>query len=462
MPRIIKNVRDPKDPASTLRVPPQNIEVEQSLLGGLLVDPEAINKVSDIVTATDFYRDAHGKIYDLMVHLSDRNDAIDLITVSNLAKDRGILESMGGITYLNTLVDLMPSAANIAYYAKIVREKSLIRSLMKAATEIIEKGYDTEADIDAYIDDAEKLIFEVSENKIKKTYLPIGDFIHDSIKLIERLYKKKQSVTGVPTGFTDLDRLTSGLQPSDLIIVAGRPSMGKTAFSMNVAQHVSTLHENPVPVGIFSMEMSKEQLVTRLLSSESEIDHSKLRTGTFSGDEWPRLATAAGKLTEARMFIDDSPALTVMELRARARRLKKEHNIGLVVIDYLQLMRGRSGADRREQEISEISRFLKALAKELNIPVIAISQLNRAPETREKENKRPRLADLRESGAIEQDADVILFIYRDEVYNKDREENKGMAEVIIGKQRNGPTDTVTLSFIDKCATFRNYYQDYER
>jgi replicative DNA helicase len=462
MPRFAKNVKDARDPVNHLRVPPQNIEVEQSLLGGLLVDPDSINKVADIVGPSDFYRDAHGKIYELMVQLSERNDAIDLLTVSSLARDRGVLDAIGGITYLNTLVDLMPSAANIAYYAKLIREKSLARSIISAATAIIEKGYDHETDIDAYIDEAEKMIFEVSENKIKKTYLPISDFIHDSIKLIERLYKKKQAVTGVPTGFTDLDRLTSGLQPSDLIIVAGRPSMGKTAFSMNIAQHVSTMHESPVPVGIFSMEMSKEQLVTRLLSSESEIEHSKLRTGTFSGEEWPRLATAAGKLTEAHLFIDDSPALTVMELRARARRLKKEHNIGLLVIDYLQLMRGRSGADRREQEISEISRFLKALAKELYIPVIAISQLNRAPETREKENKRPRLADLRESGAIEQDADVILFIYRDEVYNRDRDDNKGVAEVIIGKQRNGPTDTVTLSFIDKCATFRNYYQDYER
>ncbi len=463
MPRIIKNVKDAKDPASRLRVPPQNIEVEQSLLGGLLVDPESINKVADIVGPMDFYRDAHGRIYEVMLHLSERNDAIDLITVSSLARDRGMLDGIGGITYLNTLVDLMPSAANIAYYARIVREKSLVRSLIKAATEIIEKGYDAQTDIDTYIDEAEKLIFEVSENKLKKSFMPVRDFVHDSIKIIERLYEKKQAVTGVPTGFIDLDKLTSGLQPSDLIIVAGRPSMGKTAFSMNIAQYVSTMHENPVPVGIFSMEMSKEQLVTRLLSSESEIEHSKLRTGTFSRDEWPKLVTAAGKLTESHMFIDDSPALTVMELRARARRLKKEHNVGLIVVDYLQLMRGRSGADRREQEISEISRFLKALAKELNIPVIAISQLNRAPETREKENKRPRLADLRESGAIEQDADVILFIYRDEVYNKDRDDNKGIAEVIIGKQRNGPTDTVKLSFIDKCATFRNgYYQDDER
>jgi len=461
MARVLKNVKDVQGPAG-MRVPPQNIEVEQSLLGGLLIDPESMNKVVDVVGPSDFYRDAHGKIFGLMVHLYEKNDAIDIITVSSIAKDRNVLEALGGVTYLNTLVDLMPSAANVAYYAKIIKEKSLVRTIINVATEIIEKGFNTETDVDTYIDDAEKLIFQVSENKLKPTYLPVKDFVMNNIKTIERLYEKKQTVTGVPTGFIDLDRLTSGLQPSDLIIVAGRPSMGKTSFSMNIAQYVSMLNENPVPVGIFSMEMSKEQLVTRLLSSESEIEHSKLRTGTFSRDEWPKLVRAAGKLSEAHMFIDDSPALSVLELRARARRLKKEHNVGLIVVDYLQLMRGRSGGDRREQEISEISRFLKALAKEINIPVIAISQLNRAPEAREKENKRPRLADLRESGAIEQDADVILFIYRDEVYNRDRDDNKGVAEVIIGKQRNGPTDTVKLSFIDKCATFRNgYYQDDE-
>lgn len=461
MARVLKNLKDVKDPVR-MRVPPQNIEVEQSLLGGLLIDPESMNKVVDVVGAPDFYRDAHGKIFGLMLHLYEKNDAIDLITVSSLAKDRGMLEAIGGVTYLNTLVDVMPSAANVAYYAKIIKEKSLVRAIINVATEIIEKGFNAETDIDTYIDDAEKLIFQVAENKLKPTYLPVKDFVMDNIKTIERLYEKKQTVTGVPTGFIDLDKLTSGLQPSDLIIVAGRPSMGKTSFSMNIAQYVSMLNENPVPVGIFSMEMSKEQLVTRLLSSESDIEHSKLRTGTFSRDEWPKLVRAAGKLSEAHMFIDDSPALSVLELRARARRLKKEHDVGLLVVDYLQLMRGRSGGDRREQEISEISRSLKALAKEINIPIIAISQLNRAPETREKENKRPRLADLRESGAIEQDADVILFIYRDEVYNKDRDDNKGVAEVIIGKQRNGPTDTVKLSFIDKYATFRNgYYQDDE-
>ncbi len=458
MARSLKNAKEIKEPG--IRVPPQNIEAEQSLLGGLLIDAESMNKVADIVSPEDFYRDAHGKIFGLMVDLYERNDAIDIITVSSLARDRGMLESIGGVTYLNTLVDLMPSAANIAHYAKMIREKALLRRLMNAATEIIEKGYDAESNVDGYIDEAEKMIFQVAENKFKPAFSPIKDFVMENVKTIERLYERKQTVTGVPTGFTDLDRLTSGLQNSDLIIIAGRPSMGKTAFAMNIAQNVATMKDNPVPVGIFSMEMSKEQLVTRLLSSESDIEHSKLRTGTLSSAEWPRLAEAAGRLSDALMYIDDSPALSVLELRARARRLMKEHGLGLLVIDYLQLMRGRTGTDRREQEISEISRFLKALAKELNIPVIAISQLNRAPEQREKENKRPRLADLRESGAIEQDADVIMFIYRDEVYNKEKEDNKGVAEIIIGKQRNGPIDTVKLAFIDKLTTFRNlYYQE---
>jgi replicative DNA helicase len=440
-----------------MRVPPQNIEAEQSLLGGLLVDAESMNKVADIIGSADFYRDSHTKIFALITDLYERNDAIDMITISSLARDRGILEGIGGVTYLNTLVDLMPSSANIAHYAKMVKEKSLLRRLMNVATEIIEKGYDADTNVDGYIDEAEKMIFQVAENKFKPAFFPIKDFVMENVKTIERLYDKKQTVTGIATGFTDLDKLTSGLQNSDLIIVAGRPSMGKTAFAMNIAQHVATMKENSVPVGIFSMEMSKEQLVTRLLSSESDIEHTKLRTGTLSSAEWPRLAEAAGRLSDASMFIDDSPALSVLELRARSRRLKKEHGLGLLVVDYLQLMRGRSGADRREQEISEISRFLKALAKELNIPVIAISQLNRAPEQRAENDKRPRLADLRESGAIEQDADVIMFIYRDEVYNKEKEDNKGVAEIIIGKQRNGPIDTVKLAFIDKLTTFRNLY-----
>jgi replicative DNA helicase len=440
------------------RIPPQNLEAEESILGGLLVDPESINKIVDLINAEDFYKDAHGKIYNAMIGLYEKNEPIDIVTVSSSARDKGILDKIGGVTYLNTLVDLMPSAANITQYAKMVREKALLRNLINVATEIVEKGFDLDVNVDGYIDDAEKMIFQVSERKFRPSFYSVKDIVMDNVKIIERLYEKKQTVTGVPTGFTELDKMTSGFQPSDLIVIAGRPSMGKTALSMNIAQYVATMRDGAVPVGIFSMEMSKEQIVTRLLSSESEVDHSKLRTGTLSSSEWPKLAQAAGKLSEALIFIDDSPSMNVLDLRARARRLKKEHGLGLVVVDYLQLMKGRAAVtDKREQEIAEISRFLKSLAKELHIPVIAISQLNRMVEQRE--DKRPRLADLRESGAIEQDADVIIFIYRDEIYNKDKESNKGIAEIVIGKQRNGPTGTVELAFLDKTATFKNLYRE---
>ncbi|MDR2017653.1 MAG: replicative DNA helicase [Syntrophobacterales bacterium] len=438
------------------RVPPQNLEAEQSLLGGLLVDAESINKVADIVGADDFYREAHSRIYEIMLDLYDRNEPIDLITVSGAGKDKGLIDKIGGITYLNTLVDLMPSSANIAQYAKMVREKAMLRRLMNVATEIIEKGHDADLSVDSYIDEAEKMIFQVSENKLKPSFFSVRDIVKENVKTIEKLSQNKQAVIGVPTGFTDLDKLTSGLQPSDLIVVAGRPSMGKTAFCMNIAQYVGYLDNGTEPVGVFSLEMSKEQLVTRLLSSESEVGQLKLRTGALSGADWQRLAQAAGKLCEGSIFIDDSPGLTVLELRARARRLKKEHGLSLLIIDYLQLMKGRNSAERREQEISEISRSLKGLAKELNIPVIAISQLNRMVEQRE--DRRPRLSDLRESGAIEQDADVIIFIYRDEVYNRNIDDNRGIAEAIIGKQRNGPTDTVRLAFLNECAAFRNLYE----
>jgi replicative DNA helicase len=442
------------------RVPPQNLEAEQSLLAGVLIDPESMNKIVDAVAPEDFYRDDHTKIFELMLDLYEKNEPIDMITVSSAAKDKGILEKIGGVTYLNTLVDLMPTSANITQYAKMVREKALLRSLMRVSTEIIEKGYEVETNVDGYVDDAERMIFQISEKKFKASFFAVKDLVMENVKTIERLFQKKQAVTGLPTGFVELDKLTSGLQPSDLIIVAGRPSMGKTAFCLNIAQHVALSDGGNAPVGIFSMEMSKEQLVMRLLSSESEVEFSKLRTGALSSAEWPKLAQAADTLYKAPIFIDDSPSLGVLDLRARARRLKKEHNLGLLVIDYLQLMRGRSntGGDRREQEISEISRFLKALAKELNIPVVAISQLNRMVEQRE--DKKPRLADLRESGAIEQDADLIIFIYRDEVYNKNPDNPlKGVAGIIIGKQRNGPTGEVEVAFLDKYTTFRNLYRE---
>jgi replicative DNA helicase len=452
---MAKTAQKPKDVAG--RIPPQNIEAEQALLGGLLVDAEAINKVADVVSAEDFYREAHGKIFGCMLDLYEHNEPIDILTVSSAARDRGALDKIGGVTYLNTLVDLMPSSANIGQYAKMVREKALTRSLINAATQIIEMGHEAELNVDSYIDESEKLVFEVSENKLKPPFSAMKDIVFENVQTIKRLFEKKQSVTGVSTGFTDIDRMTSGLQPSDLIIVAGRPSMGKTAFCLNIAQNVGRNNESPIPVGIFSLEMSKEQLVTRLLSSESEIDHTKLRTGTLSSFELPVLFKAATRLKDASIFIDDSPSLSILELRARARRLKKEHGLGLIIVDYLQLMRGRTSIERREQEISEISRFLKALAKEIHVPVIAISQLNRRVEDRD--DRRPRLSDLRESGAIEQDADLIMFIYRDEVYNKDRTENKGIAEILIEKQRNGPTGKVEVAFIDKCTSFRNLYTE---
>jgi len=438
------------------RVPPQNLEAEQSLLGGLLVDADAINKVVDIVSPEDFYKETNGKIYGIMIELYEKNEAIDIITLSSSARDKGLIERIGGLTYLNALVDSMPSAANIAQYAKMVKEKALMRNLINVATEIIEKGHEVDTNVDTYIDEAEKMVFQVSESTLRPSFFSMKDIVKENVKTIERLYEKKQFVTGVPTGFTDIDKLTSGLQPSDLIVVAGRPSMGKTAFCMNIAQHVGRLEDRSIPVGIFSLEMSKEQLVTRLLSAESEIEHSKLRTGTLSGAELPKLFQAASRLSESVIFIDDAPSMGILELRARARRLKKEHGLGLLIVDYLQLMRGRTSAERREQEISEISRFLKALAKELHIPVVAISQLNRRVE--ERDDRRPRLSDLRESGAIEQDADLILFIYRDEVYNKNSD-NKGIAEILIEKQRNGPTGKVDLAFIDKCTVFKNLYTE---
>ena len=452
---MAKTGRSGKDGLS--RVPPQNIEAEQSLLGGLLIDPEAINKVVDIVGSNDFYRSAHGTVFSTIVDLYEKNEPVDIITISSALKNKGLVESVGGITYLNTLVDIMPSAANIAQYAKMVREKALARSLINVATNIIEKGHEPGLSIDGFIDEAEKMIFEVSENKLKPSFYSMKDIVKDNVSTIERLYEKKQFVTGVSTGFSEIDKMTSGLQPSDLIVVAGRPSMGKTAFSMNIAQYVASNHENPLPVGIFSLEMSKEQLVTRLLSSEAEIEHGKLRSGALSSADLPRLFQAAARLNEALIYIDDSPGLSILELRARARRLKKERGLALLVVDYLQLMKGRNTSDSREQEISEISRFLKALAKELHIPVIAISQLNRKVEDRP--DKRPRLSDIRESGAIEQDADVIMFIYREEVYNRERPEAKGLAEVLIEKQRNGPTGKIELAFIDRFTAFRNLYTE---
>jgi len=434
------------------KVPPQNLDAEQSVLGGIMLDNQALNSALEILDADDFYSEAHRKIFSAIIELYNKSEPCDIITLSNILKNRTQLDQAGGISYLSALSDSVPSAANISHYAKIVKEKSILRKLIGTATEILHKSYTSSSDIDTVLDEAEHAIFEISENKIRPTFVPFKDLIKDSVKTIEKLYERKELVTGVPTGFEKLDDITSGLQKSDLVIIAGRPSMGKTALAMNIAQYAAL--EAGIPVAIFSLEMSKEQLALRMLSSEARVDSQRIRRGFLGEADWPKLITAAGRLSEAQIFIDDSPAISALEMKAKARRLKSEVNLGLIILDYLQLMRGGGYKDSREQEISEISRSLKTLAKELNVPVIALSQLNRKLEDRT--NKRPQMADLRDSGAIEQDADLIAFIYRDEVYDKSEENpEKGMAEIIVGKQRNGPTGMVKLAFQDKFARFEN-------
>jgi replicative DNA helicase len=437
---------------SLYKLPPQNMEAEQSILGSILLENSAVNSVLEVMSKGDFYSEAHRKIFNLMVELSEKNEPVDIITLSNALRDKGLLDSIGGTAYLASLVDNVPSAANVANYAKIVKEKAILRGLISSATEIITSCYETGTDVDQVLDQAEHSIFEIAENKVRPSFYPIREIVKDSFRSIEELYARKELITGVPTGFEKLDDLTSGLQKSDLIIIAGRPSMGKTAFALNIAQFAAL--EGQTPVAVFSLEMSKEQLVFRLLASEAKVDSQRLRKGFLGETDWPKLTTAAGRLSEAPLFIDDTPAITVLEMKAKSRRLKADQGLGLIIVDYIQLMRAGGYRDNREQEISEISRSLKALAKELKVPVIALSQLNRKVEDRT--NRRPQMADLRESGAIEQDADVIAFIYRDEVYNKSEDNpEKGTAEIIIGKQRNGPTGTVKLAFLEKFTSFEN-------
>lgn len=441
----------------TLRkVPPQSLDAEESVLGGVLQDTHALDRVVEMMSTEDFYRESHRKIFRAMLTLSEKGEPIDLITLTDTLKARSDLQDIGGATYLAELIDKVPSAANIAHYARIVREKAVLRSLINVSNEIASRCYTGQEDMERFLDEAERLIFDVSEKRIRPSFFKMSDLIMDTVKTIERLYERKELVTGVPTGFLDLDRMTAGLQPSDLIIVAARPSMGKTALVLNIAQYVA-LHANTA-VGIFSLEMAKEQLVLRMLCSEARVDNAKVRTGYLGERDFPRLAMAAGRLAEAPIFIDDTPAQNVLELRAKARRLKREANIGLVIIDYLQLMRGLHAQENRTQELSEISRSLKALAKELGVPVVALSQLNRQVEQRAE--KKPVMSDIRESGSIEQDADVIMFIYRDEVYRPDSQD-EGIAEIIIGKQRNGPTGTVRLAFRKEYTRFDNLVEHME-
>ncbi len=434
-----------------------------SVLGGILIDNDAINRVLEILGVEDFYRESHRKIFQAMMRLSDQREPCDLITMSDMLKKQGELEEVGGASYLLTLVDYVPTAANIAYYCKIVKEKSISRRLISVATEIATHGYDEQADINELLDMAQKSIYEISENKLRPQYVPVQAVLKEAFTILKDLHDRKEHVTGTPTGYVDLDHMTAGFQPGDLIIVAARPSMGKTTLALNIAEYASADPHNKkkVPSVIFSLEMGKEQLVMRFLASLAKVDFGRMRTGHFLDSDWPRLTRAAGILHDAKIFIDDTPAITVLELRSKARRLKSEHDIGLIIIDYLQLMRGGANPESRQQEISEISRSLKALAKELGVPVIALSQLNRELEKRA--DKRPMMSDLRESGAIEQDADVIMFVYREAVYCEQCRKRDGSctqnhdrnAEIIIGKQRNGAIGTVNLAFFGEHTRFEN-------
>ena len=446
--RQFQNKQDP----SLYKIPPQSIEAEESLLSGILIDNNTLLDIIDIISPEDFYRSAHQKIFSGIVELFSKNEPVDLVTLTNALKERGNLEEIGGATYLATLVDTVPLAVNAKHYAKIVHDKASLRRLIERANEIAKQCFEDRGNVDEIIDFAESSIFEISKNKHKQAFYPISEIIDGNIETLEERQGNKALVTGIPTGFTRLDNLISGLQKSELIILAARPSMGKTALALNIARNAAV--DANVPVAIFSLEMSKEQLSMRLLCSEARIDSSRLRGGFFSMEDWRKLTDAAGVLSDTSIFIDDTPDISGMEIRAKARRLKMEKDIGLVIIDYLQLMKGRMSAERRDLEISEISRSLKALAKELDVPVMALSQLNRMLEQRN--DKQPRLSDLRESGALEQDADVVAFIYRDEIYNSDdNNPKKGTADILIRKNRNGPTGEATLTFLDSYTRFEN-------
>ncbi len=443
------------------RIPPQNLDAEQAVLASMLLDSGAIDKVEELLEEEHFYRNAHRAVYHAISALSSRNESADLITVTEELRKQGALESVGGATFLQSLLDSVPSSANVTFHARLVLEKAVLRRLIEVANAIIESSYEASEAWTEVLDRAEQLLFGVGQSSMKREFTPIKTILKSTFEILEELYENKRSVTGVPTGFTDLDRMTSGLQKSDLIIIAGRPSMGKTSFMLNIAENVAIDYK--IPVGVFSLEMSKEQIVQRFLCSRARVPAQRLRTGYLKESEWPLLTQSAARLSEAPIFVDDTPAMGLTEMRAKARRLKSRHGLGLICVDYLQLAHGLTGVESRQQEISQISQGLKALAKELNIPVLAGSQLSRAVEARE--NKRPILSDLRESGAIEQDADIVGFIYREEMYKPDKEEAKGLAEVIIGKHRNGPTGTVRLAFLNEFTRFETlapmgdeYYQ----
>ena len=433
------------------KVPPNDTEAEQAVIGSMITDKDAVIAAVEVLKEEDFYREDNKIIYSAILNLYNRNEPIDVITLKSELSAMGKLDAVGGLEYIASLPDKVPTTANAIQYIKIVEEKSTLRNLIKTANELITLGYDPTQEVEDIMDSAEKKIFEVMQRKNQKGYTSIKDILVDTFTELEQLYNKKQHITGVPTGFADLDFKTSGLHPSDLILIAARPAMGKSAFALNIATNAAVRAN--VPVAIFSLEMSKEQMVNRILCSEAMVDSNKVRTGTIDDDEWTKLAAASGELSESQIFIDDTPGISVMEIRAKCRKLKLEKNIGLVVIDYLQLVKGTNKkVGSREQEISEISRSLKILAKEINVPVVAISQLSRAPEQRP--DHRPLLSDLRESGAIEQDADIVMFLYRDDYYNEDSEK-KNIAEIILAKHRSGSTGTVELLWLGNYTKFAN-------
>ena len=433
------------------KLPPQNIEAEVAILGSMLIEEEAIAKAIEIIDEDTFYKEAHRIIYNAIIELFSKNSAVDIVTLTEELKKKGRLDEAGGVSYITSLTASIPTAANIEYYARIVREKGTLRQLINNATGIVQDCYESTSEVDKLLDRAERLIFEITSKKVDQKSVLLKDIIKHSIETIDNLYQRKENITGIPTGFNELDVMTAGLQASDLIIIAGRPSMGKSALVTCMAEYAGIVEK--IPVAFFSLEMSKEQLVQRMLCSHARVNAHKVRTGFLSQSDWPRLVNAAGKLSEAPIYIDDTPGISVLELRAKARRLKSQYDIKLVVLDYLQLMQGPAKSENRQQEISEISRSLKALARELNVPIIAISQLSRAVEQRQ--DRRPQLSDLRESGAIEQDADVVVLLLREEYYNPNLEEKKGLAEVIIAKQRNGPVGILTLTFISEYTRFEN-------
>ena len=440
---------------------PQNDEAEKAVLGAILIDNNSIHEVLEILRTEDFYKDNHRKIFNSMIDLEHNNNPIDVLTLYEYLKSKGnLLEEIGGSAYLTYLTELVPTTVNVGHYARIVKDKSILRKLVLTATDIAQTGYEQEVNTDDFLDQAEKAIMDIAQNKIKPSFYNSKELSQKALEVIETLHSRKEAITGVSTGFEKLDFMTSGLQPSDLIIIAARPGLGKTSFCLNITSHAALNHG--LSVGLFSLEMTKEQLMLRLFSIKSKVNFSKIRSGFFTKDELSLLVKAADEYSKSNIYIDDTPALSVIEVRAKARRQMREKGLDLVIVDYLQLMRGTGGRnDTREREIAEISGSLKALAKELNIPVIGISQLSRQTESRS--DRRPQLADLRESGAIEQDADLVMFIHRADAYKKNPEEKDGTAEIVIAKQRNGPVGSIKLAFLENVGvpSFENLAPDYE-